>query len=115
MGFLSFIFGESVPTLTALELQEKLKNGNKPFVLDVRQPEEFRFGHIPGAKLIPLGDLSRRIKEVPIKREIVCICSTGHRSIPAVHKFMAAGYTASNMKNGMISCHLAKLPTLRGL
>ena len=115
MSLLSFIFGKSVPTLTALELQENLNNGNKPFVLDVRQPEEFRLGHIPGAKLIPLGDLSRRIKEVPADREIVCICATGHRSVPAVHKLVAAGYTARSMKNGMISWHLAKLPTIKGL
>jgi rhodanese-related sulfurtransferase len=115
MGLLSFILGESVPTLTALELQDKLKNGNKPFVLDVRQPEEFRLGHIPGAKLIPLGELSRRIKEVPIDREIVCICATGHRSVPAVHKLLAAGYTASSMKKGMIAWSLAKLPTHKGL
>ena len=115
MGFLSFIFGDSVPTLSALDLQKKLKNGNKPFVLDVRQPEEFRLGHIPGAKLIPLGDLSRRIKEVPIKREIVCICATGHRSIPAVHKLMAAGYTASSIKNGMIAWQLARLPINKGM
>ena len=115
MGLLSFIFGEAVPTLTALEFQEKLKNGNKPFVLDVRQPEEFRLGHIPGAKLIPLGELSRRIKEVPIDREIVCICATGHHSIPAVHKLVAAGYAANSLKNGMISWYLAKLPTYKEL
>jgi rhodanese-related sulfurtransferase len=115
MGLLSSIFGDEVPTLSALDLQEKLKNGNKPFVLDVRQPEEFRLGHIPGAKLIPLGELSRRIKEVPIDREVVCICATGHRSVPAVHKLVAAGYTASSMKSGMVSWYLAKLPTHKGL
>jgi rhodanese-related sulfurtransferase len=115
MDFLTRLLGESVSTLNALELQEKLKEEKRPFLLDVRQPEEFRLSHIPGAKLIPLGDLSSRMNEVPQGREIVCICASGHRSIPAVRKLMAAGYTASRMKNGMIAWQLAKLPINKGM
>jgi rhodanese-related sulfurtransferase len=115
MNFLTRLLGESVPTISALELQEKLKDGKQPFVLDVRQPEEFRSGHISGANLIPLGDLSSRIHEVPQGREIVCICATGHRSVPAVRKLIAAGYTASSMKNGMIAWQMAKLPIEKGV
>jgi rhodanese-related sulfurtransferase len=103
MSLLSHLLGESVPILSALELQEKLKDKKRPFLLDVRQPEEFRSGHITGAKLIPLGELGSRLKEVPKDREIVCICASGHRSVPAVKKLLAAGYTASSMKNGMIA------------
>jgi rhodanese-related sulfurtransferase len=115
MDFLTRLLGESVSTLNALELQEKLKEEKRPFLLDVRQPEEFRLSHITGAKLIPLGDLSSRMNEVPQGREIVCICASGHRSIPAVRKLMAAGYTASRMKNGMIAWQLAKLPINKGM
>jgi len=115
MDFLTRLLGESVSTLNALELQEKLKEEKRPFLLDVRQPEEFRLSHIPGAKLIPLGDLSSRMNEVPQGREIVCICASGHRSVPAVCKLMAAGYTASRMKNGMIAWQLAKLPINKGM
>ena len=106
---------EPVPTINVTELQEMLANGKRPFLLDVRQPEEFRLSHIPGATLIPLGQLGRRIKEVPHGDEIVCICASGHRSIPAVRKLMAAGYTAISMKNGMIAWQLARLPVTRGL
>ena len=113
MNFFSRLLGEPVPTLTALELQEKLNDTKRPFLLDVRQPEEFRLGHIAGAKLIPLGELSSRMNEVPQDREIICICASGHRSVPAVHKLMAAGYTASSMKNGMIAWHKARLPTAK--
>jgi rhodanese-related sulfurtransferase len=115
MNLLTRLLGEPVPTLNALELQEKLKNGKRPFLLDVRQPEEFRLGHIAGAKLIPLGELSSRMSEVPQGREIVCICASGHRSVPAVRKLMAAGYTASSMINGMIAWQLAKLPINKGM
>jgi rhodanese-related sulfurtransferase len=114
MSFLTRFFGESVPTISALELQEKLQNGNRPYLLDVRQPEEYRFGHIPDAKLIPLGELSGRINEVPKDREIVCICASGHRSVPAARQLIAAGYPASSMENGMIAWQIAKLPIQKG-
>jgi rhodanese-related sulfurtransferase len=111
MSFFGRIFWEPVVTVGALELQEKLKHGKRPFLLDVREPEEFRLGHIAGAKLIPLGELTRRMQEVPKGCEIVCICASGHRSIPAVRKLSAAGCTASSVKNGIIAWRRAKLPT----
>jgi rhodanese-related sulfurtransferase len=115
MGLLSSLFGSQVPTLSVLEVKEKLKEGKRPFLLDVRQPEEFRSGHIAGAQLIPLGDLERRLTEVPRDREVVCICASGHRSVPAVSTLIAAGYTASSMKNGMIGWQMARLPVNRGI
>jgi rhodanese-related sulfurtransferase len=115
MNLFTRLIGIPVPTLTALELQDKLKEEKRPFLLDVRQPEEFRSGHITGAKLVPLGELNNRIHEVPAGRDIVCICATGHRSIPAVRKLAAAGYTASSLKNGMIAWQMAKLPIKKGM
>ena len=115
MTFFTNVFGGPVPTLSARELHEKLMNGKRPFILDVRQPEEFRLGHIDGAKLIPLGQLAGRMNEVPRDSEIVCICASGHRSVPAVHTLKAAGYNASSMKNGMIAWQMAKLPVIKGM
>jgi rhodanese-related sulfurtransferase len=112
--FASFL-GETVPTIQALHLLEELKDGKRPFLLDVRQPEEFRSGHIAGAKLIPLGDLDSRLKEPPQGRNIVCICASGHRSVPAVRKLTAAGYKASSLENGMIAWQMAKLPIKKGI
>jgi rhodanese-related sulfurtransferase len=115
MSLFSSIFGASVPTLSVSELQEKMTTEKHPYLLDVRQPEEFRSGHIAGAKLIPLGELDRRLAEVPKGREVVCICASGHRSVPAGRKLLAAGYTASSMKNGMIAWQMAKLPVKKGM
>ena len=115
MNFLGSFFGEPVPTLSVLELYKEIENGKQPFLLDVRQPAEFRLGHIAGVKLIPLGELDRRIKEVPRDREIVCICASGHRSVPAVQQLQAAGYTASSLQNGMIAWQMAKLPINKGI
>ena len=91
-----------------------MKDGNQPFLLDVRQPEEFRQGHIAGAKLISLGELDSRIKEVPHDREIVCICASGHRSVTAVQILKPAGYTASSLQNGMLAWQMAQLPIEKG-
>jgi rhodanese-related sulfurtransferase len=115
MNFLTRLFGASVPELSALELQEKLKTGKRPFLLDVRQPEEYRAGHIAGAKLIPLGELKSRMTEVPEGREIVCICATGHRSVPAARKLIAAGHATSSMKNGMTAWQQKKFPVKKGM
>jgi phage shock protein E len=114
MGFLANLFGNQVPTISALEVNEKLNEEKRPFLLDVRQPEEFHSGHIAGAKLIPLGELDRRLREVPRDREVVCICASGHRSVSAASTLIAAGYTARSMKNGMISWQMARLPMNKG-
>ncbi|MCX6034798.1 MAG: rhodanese-like domain-containing protein [Chloroflexi bacterium] len=84
-------------------------------MLDVRLPEEYRFGCIVGVKLIPLGELSNRMNELPTGREIVCICAYEHRSVPAVRKLMDAGYAATSMKNGMIAWQMARLPIKKGI
>ena len=114
MSFLSALFGPPVPTLKPAEVQEKMKNGKHPFLLDVRERGETREGYISGAKLIPLGQLSSRMKELPKNREIVCVCRSGNRSRSAAKKLIAAGYSASNMKGGMLAWKWSNLPVKKG-
>ena len=110
MNILNLILGEPVPEIKAQELREKLMVGRRPFLLDVREPSEFQQGHIAGAKLIPSGQLSSRMDELSKTREIICICATGHRSVPAARKLMKAGYKAISLKDGMMAWQRAKLP-----
>ena len=110
MNILTTIFGPAVPTLKPGEVQEKLKNGNRPFLLDVREKQELRDGYISGSKLIPLGQLPNRMKELPKDREIICVCRSGNRSRSAAKQLIAAGYSASNMKGGMLAWGWSKLP-----
>ena len=110
MGFLEKLFGASAAGITAEELGEKLKFGKHPFVLDVRQPDEFRQGHIAGAKLIPLNELARRMDELPKGREVVCVCASGNRSSSASNMLAKAGYKVFNLRGGMLSWRRAKLP-----
>ena len=115
MNLTTLILGTSVPIISAEELEEELKNGDRPFLLDVRQPQEYQLGHIPCAKLIPLGSLGKRLDDVPKDREIVCICATGHRSVPAVNKLSAVGIEAKSLKNGMIAWQVGRRPVKKGM
>jgi rhodanese-related sulfurtransferase len=114
MNLLEMIFGKQSAAISPTELNEKLKNGKKPFLLDVRQPHEYNQSHINGAKLIPLGELSSRLNELPKDKEIICVCASGNRSGSATKMLLNAGYNAVNMKGGMLSWRAARLPVKKG-
>ena len=103
MDLMKALFGQPLPSISATEVSEKLKNGKRPIVVDVRQPDEFRRGHISGAKLIPLGELSSRMNELPKDKEIVLVCASGNRSRSATKMLVREGYEAVNMNGGMMS------------
>lgn len=71
-----------------------------PFVLDVRTPEEFSAGHIPGAINIPVDDLRSRLKELPRDREIAAYCQVGQRGYLATRILLQQGFAASNIGGG---------------
>ncbi|HEX7975958.1 MAG TPA: rhodanese-like domain-containing protein, partial [Anaerolineales bacterium] len=104
--FVSSIKQLNVEQLKALLGQSKAQT----YILDVRQPEEYREGHIAGAKLIPLGELGRRMQDLPRSREIVCVCHSGSRSSAAARQLAAAGYQVANLRGGMIAWNRAGLP-----
>jgi rhodanese-related sulfurtransferase len=114
MNLFDLLFGKPVSTVNALELNERLKNGKRPVVIDVRQPDEYRTGHIIGAKLIPLNKLHGRMKELPPQREIICVCASGNRSASATRMLAKAGYNAVNMQGGMLAWRRANLSVRKG-
>ena len=69
-------------------------------VLDVREPSEYVAGHVPGAKLVPLGSLPDRIGELPRHQRIYVICASGSRSRTAAALLAAAGLSASSASGG---------------
>jgi rhodanese-related sulfurtransferase len=113
-NLVELLFGKPVATINAAELNVRLKNGKRPVVIDVRQPDEYRTGHIAGAKLIPLNQLGSRMKELPQNREIVCVCASGNRSGSAARMLVKAGYQAVNMRGGMLSWRRTNLPVKKG-
>jgi phage shock protein E len=114
MNLLSSLFGPPLPSLNAQAMSEKLKNAKRPLVIDVRQPEEYSAGHIAGSKLIPLGELGKRVSELPKDKEIICVCAFGSRSRSATKLLVNAGYNAFDMQGGMFMWQRAKLPIKKG-
>lgn len=116
MNFLKSLFSASSndDILSVTEAQTRLEQDKTLFILDVRQPDEFRAGHINGSKLIPLHELGRRINELPKDRDILCVCRSGGRSGAAQRQLQSAGYRALNLRGGLISWQQAGLPVRRG-
>jgi adenylyltransferase/sulfurtransferase len=87
-----------------VEVKAKIDRGD-PFVLiDVREPHEYQICRIPNAKLIPLGDLPKRVNELDSADEIVAHCKSGVRSAKAVDFLKQAGFKkVRNMKGGILA------------
>ena len=69
-------------------------------VLDVRNPDEYELAHVPGAVLIPLGELVERRDEVPQADPVYVICAVGARSLAAAKALVGAGYNARSVAGG---------------
>ena len=69
-------------------------------VVDVRQPEEYEAGHVPGAKLIPLADVVARVGEIPAEGPLYVICQTGSRSQRAADYYRNLDIEAYNVAGG---------------
>ena len=83
----------------------RLLDAGRAVAVDVREPDEFAVGHIPGAKLLPLGSvLSRAAGVLPEKDAAWLIyCRTGRRSADAVQKLESLGYTNLYDLGGILS------------
>ncbi|WP_028045960.1 ThiF family adenylyltransferase [Cellulomonas sp. URHE0023] len=102
-----------VPVTTAPELVARLAArdaGTDEFLLiDVREPEEFEAGAIPGAVLVPLGSVldGSALDALPRDQEIVVQCQVGGRSLTAARVLRGLGYDASNLDGGILAWYAA--------
>jgi adenylyltransferase/sulfurtransferase len=89
--------------ITAKELKARLDAGDDIQLIDVRQPDEYAFAKIEGAKLIPLGEIPSRMAEIDPARETVIHCKMGGRSARAIEYMQQAGFTGElkNMVGGI--------------
>ena len=74
--------------------------GERAVLLDVRTPQEFTSGHIPGAVNIPVDDLRSRMGELPRDRKIAAYCQVGQRGYLATRILQQRGFSASNISGG---------------
>ncbi len=100
----------SIPAVQARALWQELRGEAPPLVVDVREPREFRSGHIPGATSIPLPVLLNHVDEIPRDRPAVIVCRGGRRSTRATALLREQGYdNVRVLEGGMIAWENARL------
>jgi rhodanese-related sulfurtransferase len=87
-----------VPAVSVADLATALPEGAA--LIDVREPDEYGTAHVPGAQLIPLGQVVARVGEVTRDGTVYVICQTGNRSARAVQWYRAQGIDAVNVEGG---------------
>lgn len=97
--------GLSAPKVVSLEAAREALDKSSAIVIDIREPNEHATGVAKGAKLIPMSQLSQRIKEVPQSPDqpVLLICNTQNRSSRAAEQLRAAGYSNISYVNGGMS------------
>jgi rhodanese-related sulfurtransferase len=112
---LYFTSKDEMEPVPAADLIERAKRGLVT-VLDVRPPEEFAAGHVPGAVNIPIHELEKRLAELPKRKEVVAYCRGPYclMSYDAVELLRRKGMKARRMQDGLPEWRLAGLPTTQG-
>jgi adenylyltransferase/sulfurtransferase len=95
--------GGRMEEITATELKERIDRGDDLQIIDVREPNEYDIARIPGATLIPLGQVTQRMGEIEEGRETVVHCKGGARSARAIEALNGAGFKGKlvNLKGGI--------------
>ena len=108
---LYFTSKDELEPIPAKELLDRARKGLVT-VLDVRPPEEFAAGHVPGAINIPVHELEKRIKELPRRREVVAYCRGPYclMSYDAVSVLRKKGLKARRLEAGMPEWRAAGMP-----
>jgi rhodanese-related sulfurtransferase len=84
--------------ITVAEAKEMMDSGDYA-VIDVRNPDEYQGGHLPGATLIPVNSVFQRREELPQDKKIIFVCAVGQRSALAAEMAAAAGLPADRLYN----------------
>lgn len=100
-----------VPTWLPSTLRASLEEGQELLLVDVREPREFKAGHIPGASLLPLRMLPQQGSDLPGDRTLVLVCRSGRRSRLGAIILQDMGYTrVYNLTGGMLAWEAAGYP-----
>ena len=91
-----------VPEITPRELVARLATPVPITLIDVREPYEWQIGRIPGARLIPLGELPGQLTSLDGATDVVVYCRSGVRSADAARQLRAAGFRVANLAGGIL-------------
>ncbi|MBA3779823.1 MAG: rhodanese-like domain-containing protein [Chloroflexi bacterium] len=117
--------GGPVPAIAPTDAAQRLGRGAAepgapgaeatPLLVDVREPNEFATLRIPGAVLLPLGDVASRFDDLPRDRPLILQCASGKRSLAAAEYLRRQGFDdVSNLDGGIIAWRAAGLPVSEG-
>lgn len=96
-------FGPRIEEISTAELQTRLEKGEKLVIIDVREPDEYAAGHVPGAVLKPLGQIQTWARELDKDEEILLFCRSGNRSSQAYRYLHSQGFTKlKNVAGGIL-------------
>lgn len=91
------------------DFRSAVQQSKDSLLIDVREPHEYKGGFIPGAKNIPLSQLSRRMGEIPKERDVFLYCRSGMRSKNAAKMLARNGYRKLAHLQGGIGAWSGKL------
>lgn len=106
VGFVGYKGMASSPSVADVSIEEALKmwQNKEAVIIDVRTPEEYKDGHIPGVALIPIDQLPSRINEVPKDKKVLIICRSGNRSAKGTSLLRKNGFdNVYNVTGGMLA------------
>ncbi|RYP88355.1 rhodanese-like domain-containing protein [Nocardioides guangzhouensis] len=103
---------QSTPTITVDRLAERQADGT---LIDVREGNEYVQAHIPGARLVPMGELPARVDELDRTRPVWVVCASGNRSQAMTDLLCARGFEAYSVADGTRDWMTSGRPVERGL
>jgi glyoxylase-like metal-dependent hydrolase (beta-lactamase superfamily II)/rhodanese-related sulfurtransferase len=105
----------STPPVETVGVDAVVARGRDTLLLDVREPEEYLTGHVPGAENIPQADLATRLHELPRDRPLMVICQVGSRSLRAAQFLTQVGFSrVANVAGGTRAWSTAGHPLVTG-
>jgi len=103
----------AVAEITPAELKARIDRGDRPFILDVREPEEVALAAFPDAINIPMGEIPSRMTELDPDRETIVVCHHGIRSAQVAIYLAQMGFErAVNLAGGIDAWSVAADPAV---
>jgi phage shock protein E len=102
---------DNLPLNVDVATVRALQGRDDVILIDVREPEEYAAGHIPGVHLIPMGEVPSRLNEIPTDKTVIVTCRSGNRSGQITDFLRRNGFTrVHNMQGGLLAWQEAGYP-----